>query len=94
MKVLLVDGEPATWCPACRSIHLLNVHQAGPRWTWNGDTERPTFEPSVRVRSGAYCCHYFVRDGQIMYCNDSTHELAGQTIALPDAPQSEIEFWT
>lgn len=29
-------------------------------------------------------CHSFVRDGRIQYLPDSTHELAGQTVDLPD----------
>lgn len=29
-------------------------------------------------------CHSFVRDGKIQYLNDCTHELAGQTIDLPE----------
>lgn len=31
-------------------------------------------------------CHYFVTDGKISYCSDSTHALAGQTVDLPDYP--------
>lgn len=29
-------------------------------------------------------CHSFVTDGQIRFLNDSTHDLAGQTVELPD----------
>lgn len=29
-------------------------------------------------------CHSFVRDGQIQYLSDCTHDLAGQTVDLPD----------
>lgn len=31
-----------------------------------------------------HVCHSFVRDGQIQFCMDSTHELAGKTVDLPD----------
>lgn len=31
-----------------------------------------------------HCCHYFIRNGQIEFCSDSTHTLAGQTVSLPD----------
>jgi hypothetical protein len=31
-------------------------------------------------------CHSFVRDGQIQYLTDCTHELAGKTVDLPDLP--------
>ena len=29
-------------------------------------------------------CHSFVTDGQIQYCSDSTHDLAGKTVPLPE----------
>ncbi len=29
-------------------------------------------------------CHYFIRNGMIEYCSDSTHEFAGRTVELPD----------
>lgn len=31
-------------------------------------------------------CHSFVRDGQIQFLGDCTHELAGQTVPLPAWP--------
>ena len=43
------------WCQACDQLHGVWVNEqpgdtkASPRWTFNGDMERPTFEPSVRV---------------------------------------------
>lgn len=33
-------------------------------------------------------CHSFVRDGRIEFLADSTHELAGQTVPIPDWPTS------
>lgn len=42
-------------CPGCGDTHLIyHGAGAGPRWTWNGDAVRPTFSPSVLVRSGHY----------------------------------------
>lgn len=84
------------WCPGCDGGHQIQ-HGAGsgPRWTWNGDAERPTFTPSVRVSyNGADAdtpegipsvCHSFVTDGRIQFLSDCTHALAGQTVDLPDA---------
>jgi hypothetical protein len=34
------------WCAGCDTHHAINPKG----WTWNGDTERPTFSPSVLVR--------------------------------------------
>lgn len=36
------------WCPACDDVHAITV-DAPNAWTWNGDLERPTFDPSVLV---------------------------------------------
>ncbi len=33
------------WCAPCNTHHAINPKG----WTWNGDTERPTFSPSVLV---------------------------------------------
>ena len=32
-------------------------------------------------------CHSFIRDGQIQFLGDCTHELAGQTVDLPELPE-------
>ena len=57
-KLVLLDDEPAFWCPACQALHrvpsnLVPSHP-GPKWEWNEDVDRPTFSPSVLVRSGHY----------------------------------------
>lgn len=46
-----VDGGGLTfWCQGCREAHTIWVGKGGgPRWTWNGDVEKPVFGPSVRV---------------------------------------------
>lgn len=36
-------------CPGCG-----DTHSVGPTWTFNGDLERPTFSPSLLVRSGHF----------------------------------------
>jgi hypothetical protein len=36
------------WCPGCDQVHNVRVVGEKP-WIWNGDTERPTFSPSVLV---------------------------------------------
>lgn len=75
------------WCPGCCRAH-------GSRWSWNGDPERPTFEPSILVqwhqwdgdRRIDWVCHSFVREAQIQFLGDCTHPLAGQTVPLPPFP--------
>ncbi|MCW5648340.1 MAG: ammonia monooxygenase [Ramlibacter sp.] len=31
-------------------------------------------------------CHTFIRDGRVQFLSDCTHELAGQTLDLPELP--------
>jgi hypothetical protein len=89
----LSDGGLAFTCPGCGLLHLVWVDSTcTPCSTWNGDMERPTFEPDLRITwygsmwHERNCCHFFVRDGRIEFCEDCTHEFAGQTL-----PMKEIE---
>jgi hypothetical protein len=86
-------------CPGCNGSHAVSIRkEAGRGWTYNENPERPTFTPSVLVTYRANpdaseefkewrterICHSFVTDGRIQFMNDCTHELAGQTVDLPD----------
>ncbi len=33
-------------------------------------------------------CHTFIKDGQVQFLGDCTHQFAGQTLDLPDLPAS------
>lgn len=87
-KLALLCNEPTHWCPGCEQLHRINVNTPnaafGAIWTWNSDAEHPTFSPSINIVGQ---CHYFIRDGQIEYCADLRHSLAGQTVPLPDIPE-------
>ncbi|RVD39051.1 ammonia monooxygenase [Mesorhizobium sp. M4A.F.Ca.ET.020.02.1.1] len=37
-------GRLMFWCPGCDEAHVI-----GPSWTFNGNFDRPTFQPSVLV---------------------------------------------
>lgn len=41
------------FCPGCGDHHSIRTKGAT-AWGWNGDVEKPTFTPSVLVRSGHY----------------------------------------
>ncbi|MCC4296282.1 DUF6527 family protein [Aurantimonas coralicida] len=86
-------GNLLFWCPGCDGAHRVTVGEGpGPRWGFNGDYDRPTFTPSVKVSypgpdagvDGAppAVCHSFVREGRIQFLGDCTHALAGQTVSL------------
>lgn len=71
------------WCPGCDMAHCVD----DTKWSFNGDLERPTIQPSVLVQGSAWqnlTCHFFVTSGRIQFLTDSTHLLAGQTVELPD----------
>lgn len=103
-KILRGDGGGALsfWCPGCKGSHLIH-HGAGPgpRWAWNGNAEKPTFTPSIHVKTGRAVdptflpedndppevCHSFVTNGRIQFLGDCTHALAGQTVDLPEWDQ-------
>lgn len=76
-------------CLGCDRSHPYRVRSSDPKrpvWSFNGDVEKPSFSPSLLVHGSAETprCHLFVTDGQIRYCSDSEHDLAGQVVALPD----------
>jgi Family of unknown function (DUF6527) len=47
------DNALTWWCPGCDCAHSIKHGEGpGPRWGWNGSADKPTFTPSVLVRSG------------------------------------------
>jgi hypothetical protein len=73
------------YCPGCKCSHFFKVGDGG--WSFNGDENKPTVNPSLLVTGGESDthCHSFIRDGKIQFLGDSKHELAGQTVDLPEA---------
>lgn len=68
-------------CPGCDSWHCPNDG-----WTFNGDVEKPTLSPSIKMTfHDGKICHSHVKDGKIIFCDDCTaHELSGKTMDLLD----------
>lgn len=52
-KLRSVDGGRLMfWCPGCDGAHQVRIEGDGsPRWSWNGDAEKPTFYPSILCTS-------------------------------------------
>lgn len=43
------------WCPACQEVHqYATENQNGPKWTFNGNFEQPSFTPSMLIRWGRF----------------------------------------
>lgn len=97
MEIQDTDAENASillfWCPGCKEHHGVNIvkpNRLGAVWTWDGDVDKPTFNPSVVVgkknENGSMdvLCHLFVRSGHIQYLSDCKHELSGKTVVMED----------
>lgn len=103
MKVEKIEGTEHEGrgfiCPGCEMYHVVvvkrNTHEDGPTWGYNWDDQKPTFTPSILVRwemgheRKKHVCHSFVREGRIQFLRDCTHDLAGETVELPDIYESE-----
>lgn len=105
MTTELDRNEHGAWlwffCPGCDEPHGVKIegtlnHPHGP-WSWNGDREKPTLQPSVlhdgETRPDGFRCHSFVTDGRIQFLSDCTHAIAGQTVPLPADYEAQFQRW-
>lgn len=88
------------FCQGCGYPHLIytNPETSSKVWTFNGDLDKPTASPSLLNLTGSFAeptfqdpegipptrCHLYLNAGVISYLEDSTHDLAGKTIELPE----------
>lgn len=67
----LSRGRVAFWCPGCNSSHQVTVKEDAPQaavsWEFNGNCDRPTFSPSILLRSGHYARAH--KPGDDCWCN-------------------------
>jgi hypothetical protein len=79
------NGDPLrpTFTPSVlvTSGHYVDGHQGD---CWCNFREREGRESSFHC----YRCHSFITDGRIAFLSDCTHALAGQTVDLPEIPES------
>lgn len=79
-------GGWLVWCPACECGHLFDG-----RWKFSGDVVRPTFSPSMLVRTPQQgkpdrVCHSFLTGGVWQFLGDCTHEMAGKNVPAVPIP--------
>lgn len=82
------------WCPGCGFAHVIYTQNGAgrPVWKFNGNEEKPTFEPSLLCTWDAgekrekKVCHSFIRNGQWEFLGDCTHKLANKTVPLEPFP--------
>jgi len=72
-------------------MHVLPTKRG---WTFNGNTDKPTFAPSFKYTSNegtppSEVCHYNLIDGALNFHNDCTHLLKGKSVPLPPIPVHE-----
>lgn len=86
------------WCPGCDGLHCVRIRDQGPNpsrpsWNWDGNREKPTYEPSQLTTYGMLDirCHTFIRQGQIQYLDDCTHDLRGKMISMVPVPDWVVE---
>jgi len=85
----------AHWCPGCEETHVIKIAPADqhPVWSYDGNAEAPTTNPSVRLFDGhGTICHYFLKAGKIEFCGDCRHGLSGKTVDLPLWPYTPGEY--
>lgn len=75
------NGNPAapTFTPSIlvRSGHYVPGHDGGDCWCKTKDIDGEDWG------FGCGVCHSYVTDGHIQFLGDCTHELAGQTVPIP-----------
>ena len=90
-KLMKTEGQLnlSFYCPGCKCHHGICSERCdstpGSVWEWNGSMDKPSFHPSLKIKNGiGTVCHSFITNGYIRFLNDCTHELAGQTIEIPE----------
>ena len=80
-KIRITEPHLGFKCLGCKEEHFFNR-----TWQFNDNLNSPTVRPSILVRHFTIpsVCHSFITDGKIQYLADCTHELANQTVDLPD----------
>lgn len=93
-------------CKEVHQFALDGPNSSGARWTWDGNREAPSFTPSMRITTGPRpmvpvgrpdagrvdICHYILTGGIINFCGDCTHEMAGQSVPIPDWPYARGSY--
>jgi hypothetical protein len=79
------------YCPGCEHGHVFYVRGAL-TWTFNGNEEKPTFDPSLLNTCPNHHdptqrrCHLNLVNGELRYHADSTHAYAGNVVPLEGRP--------
>lgn len=85
-KIIVDDaGRVGFQCPGCGIRHFVpTARSAVPRWYFNNNGNHPTITPAIVWATDHTFCHSTVSDGEITFFSDCHHDLAGDTVELPD----------
>lgn len=82
------DGKLFWWCPGCLREHGVPIAGMDGHavWEWNGNAEFPSLTPSVKVLPTLVhpLCHSIMTAGQLHFCADTSHKLAGRTVDMEE----------
>lgn len=75
------DGnlDTPTFTPSFRHSFLRRIFTEG---EWTGEWKRDSSGNTI-----PFVCHYILTAGQLNFCGDSTHSLAGKSVPLPLLPE-------
>lgn len=99
MKIKIFNEQGDTgrkvffWCPGCNELHNFIIERTErPCWSFDGNMENPTLNPSLLYPDKKPRCHLFLHNGKLAFCSDSEHSLANSTVDLPDLPEWFVQL--
>lgn len=99
-KVVKAEGNGFVswkfWCPACQEGHSFRTvtpDGKSPIWTFDGNEESPTFQPSLllfythpETNQRKTICHLNLTKGILIYHGDCPHAMKNTQVPLPEYP--------
>lgn len=68
------------WCHGCGTNHHFDPHTH----KWNDDFFKPTVYTSILIDKPNRKCHSLIKDGKIIYLEETDHKLKGHEIDLSE----------
>lgn len=72
--------ESPTFTPSFKHEGIKLVHDESGQWV------EPFWQRDAAGNTIPFICHYIITNGQVAYCGDSSHSLAGKTVPMSDLP--------
>jgi hypothetical protein len=78
------------FCPACKSIHHIDTKKNPFHLSISSNFDTPTIQNMISIFTKDIdtmenkVCKFHIIEGEIVYHDDSTHELAGKSIKMEE----------